>query len=52
VFGSVVVAAVITPTGDPGNMLIIAAPMVALYVVGIGIAWVFGRRRVDPDEGR
>jgi Sec-independent protein secretion pathway component TatC len=26
-------------------MLIIAAPMVALYVVGIGVAWVFGRRR-------
>jgi sec-independent protein translocase protein TatC len=45
VFASVVIAAVITPTGDPGNMLIIAAPMVALYVVGIGVAWVFGRRR-------
>ena len=45
VFGSVVVAAVITPTGDPGNMLVIAAPMVALYVVGIGVAWIFGRRR-------
>ena len=45
VFASVVIAAVITPTGDPGNMLIIAAPMLALYVVGIGIAWVFGRRR-------
>ncbi len=45
VFASVVIAAVITPTGDPGNMLIIAAPMVVLYVVGIGVAWVFGRRR-------
>jgi sec-independent protein translocase protein TatC len=45
VFASVVVAAVITPTGDPGNMLIIAAPMLALYVVGIGVAWLFGRRR-------
>ena len=45
VFASVVIAAVITPTGDPGNMLIIAAPMVVLYVVGIGVAWIFGRRR-------
>ena len=45
VFASVVIAAVITPTGDPGNMLIIAAPMVVLYVVGIGVAWLFGRRR-------
>jgi sec-independent protein translocase protein TatC len=39
------VAAVITPTGDPANMLVIAAPMVVLYVVGIGVAWVFGRSR-------
>jgi sec-independent protein translocase protein TatC len=45
IFGAVVVAAVITPTGDPANMLVIAAPMVALYVVGIAIAWLFGRRR-------
>ena len=45
VFVSVLIAAVITPTGDPGNMLIIAAPMVVLYVVGIGVAWIFGRRR-------
>ena len=45
VFASVVVAAVITPTGEPGNMLIIAAPMVVLYVVGIGVAWLFGRPR-------
>ena len=48
IFGSVVVAAVITPTGDPANMLVIAAPMVALYVVGIGVAWMFGRRRGEP----
>lgn len=45
VFASVVIAAVITPTGDPGNMLIIAAPMIGLYIVGIAVAWVFGRRR-------
>jgi sec-independent protein translocase protein TatC len=45
VFGAVVVASVITQTGDPANMLVIAVPMVALYVVGIGVAWLFGRRR-------
>lgn len=50
VFASVVIAAVITPTGDPGNMLIIAAPMVVLYVVGIGVAWLFGRRRQAEEE--
>jgi sec-independent protein translocase protein TatC len=47
VFLCVVAAAVLTPTTDPGNMLVIAGPMVALYVLGIGIAWLFGRPRVD-----
>jgi sec-independent protein translocase protein TatC len=46
VVGCVIVAAVITPTTDAGNMLIIAGPMLLLYVLGIGIAWMFGRRRV------
>ena len=45
VLGSVIVAAVITPTSDPWNMLIIAGPMIVLYAVGIVIAWMFGRRR-------
>ena len=50
VFICSVVAAIITPTSDPGNMLIIAGPMVGLYGVGIAIAWVFGkRRRADGD---
>lgn len=47
VFVATIVAAVITPTGDPANMLVIAAPMIALYVVGIGVAWLFGRRRTE-----
>jgi sec-independent protein translocase protein TatC len=47
VLGCVVVAAVITPTTDFGNMLIIAGPMIVLYCVGIGIAWIFGRKRVS-----
>ena len=46
VLGSLIVAAVITPTTDFGNMLIIAGPMVALYCVGITVAWIFGRGRV------
>jgi sec-independent protein translocase protein TatC len=50
IFGATVVAAIITPTGDPANMLVIAAPMIALYVLGIGIAGLFGRRRVRPPE--
>lgn len=46
VLGCAVVAAIITPTSDFGNMLIIAGPMIVLYVLGIGIAWAFGKRRV------
>jgi sec-independent protein translocase protein TatC len=46
VVGCLVVAAVITPTSDFGNMLIIAGPMLALYSAGIAVAWLFGRRRV------
>ncbi len=45
VLGCVVVAAIITPTTDFGNMLIIAGPMIVLYGVGIAVAWAFGRRR-------
>ena len=47
VLACVVVAAVITPTTDFGNMLVIAGPMIMLYAVGIGIAWIFGKRRVS-----
>jgi sec-independent protein translocase protein TatC len=47
-FGSVVIASVITPTTDYANMLIIAGPMFALYVVGIAVAWLFGPRTRRP----
>ena len=40
-----VVAAVITPTGDMVTQTIFAAPMVGLYILSIGIAWLFGRTR-------
>jgi sec-independent protein translocase protein TatC len=35
-----IIAAVLTPTTDILNMCIFAAPMVALYLLSIGIAWV------------
>jgi sec-independent protein translocase protein TatC len=41
-----VVAAVITPTGDMMTQTIFAAPMVALYLLSIGIAWVVGPKRL------
>jgi len=41
-----VVAAVITPTGDPTTQAIFAAPMVALYILSILIAWIVGPKRL------
>jgi sec-independent protein translocase protein TatC len=40
-----VLAAIITPTADILNMCLFAAPMMALYAVSIGVAWMVGSRR-------
>ena len=40
----VVIAAIITPTGDPLNLMIFTAPMIGLYGISIGIAGIVGRR--------
>ena len=40
-----ILAAVISPTGDIPNMMLFAAPMTVLYVVSIFVAWFFGRKR-------
>ncbi|HYM24469.1 MAG TPA: twin-arginine translocase subunit TatC [Vicinamibacterales bacterium] len=39
-----IIAAVITPTGDPVNQTIFAAPMIILYFLSIIIAWVVNPR--------
>ncbi len=38
----VIVAAVVTPTGDPVNLALFSTPMVLLYCLGIGVAAVWG----------
>jgi sec-independent protein translocase protein TatC len=45
----VVLAAVITPTADILNMCLFAAPMVALYAISIGVAWLVPPRN-QPAE--
>jgi sec-independent protein translocase protein TatC len=40
-----VLAAIITPTADILNMCLFAAPMLALYAISIGVAWLVGSRR-------
>jgi sec-independent protein translocase protein TatC len=44
----VVIAAIVTPTSDPVNLAVFTAPMVALYGVSIGVAWLFGKKK--PEE--
>ncbi|NWG00511.1 MAG: twin-arginine translocase subunit TatC [Thermoanaerobaculaceae bacterium] len=39
-----VVAAVITPTPDVATQSVFAAPMILLYLLGIAVAWAFGKR--------
>lgn len=40
-----VLAAVITPTADIPNMMIMAGPMILLYLVGVVVAFIFGKRQ-------
>ena len=46
-----IAAAVLTPSPDPWNMAIFAAPMLCLYVIGIGVAWLAEPRRRANDAG-
>jgi sec-independent protein translocase protein TatC len=43
-------AAILTPTPDIANMLVFAAPMVFLYFLSVGIAWLFGKPRRLPKK--
>jgi sec-independent protein translocase protein TatC len=45
-----IVAALVSPTGDIPNLMLFAAPMAVLYLFSIGIAWVFGRKRQSDAE--
>jgi sec-independent protein translocase protein TatC len=48
VLGSFVLSAVITPGGDMMTQSLLAGPMIGLYLLGVLVAWLFGRpRRAD-----
>jgi sec-independent protein translocase protein TatC len=42
---SFIAAAVLTPSPDPWNQMLFAAPMIGLYLVSIGLAWAAVPRR-------
>jgi len=44
-----VIAAVVTPTPDVVNQLLMAVPLMALYEVSIVSVWLFGGKKIVPD---
>lgn len=44
-----IIAAVITPP-DVMSQLLLAIPLMMLYVISIGVAWIFGKKKEPPAE--
>jgi len=44
VLASFIVSAVITPSTDVVNQTMLAIPIIVLYLLGVAVAWLFGRR--------
>jgi len=44
-----VISAVITPTPDMVTQTMLALPMIGLYLLGIAVAWLFGKPRREPE---
>ena len=47
-----ILAAVLTPSADPWNQAVFAAPMIGLYVISIGIAWLVAPGRQPGSSDR
>jgi sec-independent protein translocase protein TatC len=43
-----VIAAIVTPTPDPITQTLVAGPMLGLYLIGVLLAFLFGRDRQRP----
>jgi sec-independent protein translocase protein TatC len=48
VLAAFVIAAVITPSADVVNQTVLALPIIVLYLLGVLVAWIFGRARRPP----
>ncbi|PYQ46551.1 MAG: hypothetical protein DMF78_26140 [Acidobacteria bacterium] len=51
ILGAFIIAAFITPTPDVVNQTLLALPMIGLYLLGVLVAWLFGRPRKPPGPG-
>ncbi|HEU0106962.1 MAG TPA: twin-arginine translocase subunit TatC [Vicinamibacteria bacterium] len=49
---SFIVAAIVTPSADVVNQTLLALPMMGLYLLGVLVAWMFGRARRTPEGVR
>jgi sec-independent protein translocase protein TatC len=49
IVANVTLAAIITPTGDPFNLALMAVPMILFYEIGILLARVLGKKRSAAD---
>ena len=45
-----VAGAILSPGGDIASQMILAGPMMGLYVFSIGVAWVFQKRKRPETE--
>lgn len=50
ILGSFVIAAFLTPTPDPFNQALMAAPMIALYQSSIGVVWSSNKRTKKKEK--
>lgn len=51
VLAAFVISAVITPSGDMVTQTVLAIPIIGLYLLGVLVAWAFGKPRQVSDEG-
>ena len=49
VLGAFVLSAVLTPTPDIVTQTLLAGPLIVLYLLGVGAAWLFARQRAAPE---
>jgi sec-independent protein translocase protein TatC len=47
-----VAAAILTPSPDWVSQVLLGVPMVILYLIGVGVAWLFGRRKQAADAAQ
>ena len=45
-----IVGAVLSPGTDPVGQILLAGPMFVLYLISIGLAWIFGKKKKPLEE--